>query len=287
MKQHKIYQLTSIGRPLDPGYASNKAVLILMPTAGLIAGVIAALQGQFITGIVIQSLASLLVVIASWALARELSPDDNPAAFISLVLAFLAFLSNAASGLPLLIVALFLVRIVNRSTGLRARFSDSVIVLLVCLWAMISLGMPGLGVIAALTFLLDALLSDPLRRHIVFAVMCLAAVLVYLSQYAVGIDYYWAGFSVWYWLPSVISGLFLIIILVTRKIESVADIGGTPLAVTRVRSGMGIGLLLTVMSIMTGPEVMGSAGLLLATLAGIVLGSVLRGLRPALNSMLR
>ena len=37
MAYHRIYKYTSIGRPLDPAYVSNKAVLILMPVGAALA----------------------------------------------------------------------------------------------------------------------------------------------------------------------------------------------------------------------------------------------------------
>ena len=36
MAHHRIYKYTSIGRPLEPEYPTNKAVLILMPLAALL-----------------------------------------------------------------------------------------------------------------------------------------------------------------------------------------------------------------------------------------------------------
>ena len=36
MAYHRIYKYTSIGRPLEPAYPSNKVVLILMPLAAVL-----------------------------------------------------------------------------------------------------------------------------------------------------------------------------------------------------------------------------------------------------------
>ena len=45
MAHHRIYKYTSIGRPLEPEYPTNKAVLILMPLAALLGAVTAWLAG--------------------------------------------------------------------------------------------------------------------------------------------------------------------------------------------------------------------------------------------------
>jgi hypothetical protein len=42
---HRIYKYTSIGRPLEPKYFSNKLVLILMPIAALLGAVTSWLDG--------------------------------------------------------------------------------------------------------------------------------------------------------------------------------------------------------------------------------------------------
>ncbi len=45
MAHHRIYKYTSIGRPLEPEYPDDKAVLILMPLAALLGAVTAWLDG--------------------------------------------------------------------------------------------------------------------------------------------------------------------------------------------------------------------------------------------------
>ncbi len=46
MSQHRVYRVTSIGRPIEPKYPTNKAILLLTPVAALIAGVVTLIQGD-------------------------------------------------------------------------------------------------------------------------------------------------------------------------------------------------------------------------------------------------
>ena len=155
MSEHRIYRVTSIGRPVEPKYPTNKAILLLMPVAALIAGVVALIQGDGGGASATGALVAFFVVFACWALGRELAPDDNSAAFVGAVLAFIALWWWPSPSLLLLFTALALSRIVNRTTGLTARLVDSVIVTALVIWTMVSLQNPLAGVAAALAFVLD------------------------------------------------------------------------------------------------------------------------------------
>ena len=120
MANHRIYQYTSIGRPLDPSFPSNKAVLILLPAAALLGAVFGWFNGGEGLDILETALRFALVLFGSWALARELAPDDPVVAFISVFAALLAAMLVDTFGLLVVFGTLGLVRIVNRSTGLPA-----------------------------------------------------------------------------------------------------------------------------------------------------------------------
>lgn len=113
-----IYRFTSIGRPIDPAYASNRAVLWLMPVGAVLFAALRWYASGADAGLGSAAITGLLLVFGAWALARELAPDDNPAAFLATAIAFVAAAFVGSGSLLLVFVALFLVRIVNRSTGL-------------------------------------------------------------------------------------------------------------------------------------------------------------------------
>ena len=134
MSYHRIYKYTSIGRPLDPKHPTNKAVLLLMPLGALLGAVMTWMGGGTSGQMVQAAISFTLIVFGSWALARELFPDDNPAAFISVAMAVLAALSFESPGILIVFATLGLVRIVKRRTGMAAKKTDSVIVMLLVFW---------------------------------------------------------------------------------------------------------------------------------------------------------
>ena len=274
MSEHRIYRVTSIGRPIEPKYATNKAILLLMPVAALIAGVVNLMQqaggGPDATGPVV----AFLVVFGGWALGRELAPDDNPAAFVGAALAFIGLWWWPSPSLLLLFTALSLSRIVNRSTGLTARPSDSVIVTALVIWTMVSLQNPLLGVVAALVFSLDARLEEPNRRQWLFAAACLTAVGV--QVWLIGSDS--LAVTVLPEPRSVIAAVtllaFLALSLRLRTVSSKGDVGGLVLNASRVRGGMLVVWLLALQTGLQGPGAIEALMPVLAAMAGVVLAAL-------------
>ena len=276
MSQSPIYNITAIGRPLDPQYASNKWVLLLMPLAGAISGGAKYLQGGAIAEIAIAFLVGALVVFTSWALGRELAPDDNPTAFVSMGLAFVSLWMIESASLLLLAVALFLVRIVNRSTGLTPKLSDSIAVTALTLWAIYATHAAMLGAIGALAFFLDAFLRDGKTRQFAFAVLCLAGtgLFIYQNGYGPAGNEFYSSLTAK--LVAGVGVLYLGTIIFMRRLQSVGDIDCAPLSLARVRGGMLIGLLVAAQALYTGVDGINSAAYLWATLAGIVIGGANR-----------
>ena len=273
--QHRIYKRTSIARPLDPSYATNQAVLALMPLAGIAAGVTAILRGATGPQIAAAAFAGVIVVFGAWALARELVPDDNPTAFVSMALAFATFLVVDSPRLWLLLVAtLFLVRIVNRSVGLPARITDSILVFVLVTATVYSTHSPLFGVVGGLAFTLDAMMRGGQRHQWVFAAMCLAGAGIYGFQNGLGVGAAASSSAAVLGSVATISVLYVAMISVTRRIDSSGDATGVPLSLPRVRGGMLIGLLAALQALMLGPSGATAASIVWATLAGVIVGGV-------------
>ena len=268
-----LYRFTSIARPLDPRYPTNRAVLLLLPAAAGVAGAMALLRGIGLPGIGEAALFGAVAAFGGWALARELAPDLERVAFVSLLLTFGAFLTVESSSLLLLFAALSLVRIVNRSVGLPARATDSILVAALTVWAACGGSFPGLGLIGALAFGLDACLKERLRHQWIFAGLCLA-----LTWFCLGRQ----GLS---WFPesppATAAGLLLMVgvgygltMRRTRAVTSVADATGRPLSSARVRAGMVVGLLVGLQALTRGQTGLEAAALVWAALAGVSLGAL-------------
>ncbi len=269
MARDRIYRLSSIGRPLDPAYPTNRAVLLLMPIAGVVAAAVAGFRGAGLADVAVAGFVGIAVALGSWALARELAPDDQTAAFVAMAFAYATFLALGSPSILLLFACLLLVRLVNRTTGLPARISDSLVVAGLTLASLYATRSPLLGLVGALAFALDATLRDALRRQWIFAALCLAGAGLWAGWFGTGIDDLATPTGVTAWLVAAISLLYAVSYFRTRRVEAVGDVSGVTLAVSRVRAGMFIGLLVAVQAMTSGPTGTLEASAVWATLAAV------------------
>ena len=272
MAHHRIYKITSIGRPLEPKYTTNKAVLILMPLAALMGAVTAWFDGAEFLQILQSAISFLLICFGSWALTRELFPDDNPAAFISMLLALLAALAFDSPGILIVFATLGLVRLVNRSTGKAALKSDSVIVMLLVFWVIYSTQSPIFGAVAALAFVFDGSMKEPLRHQWIFALICLGGMVVYMVDHDVGVSYFQAPDSLLEWLSVAVLLLLALDIFLLKKVKSSGDTNDKTLDLSRVKGGMAIGIFAAFQGLANVEAVI----ILVASVAGIGIGMAFR-----------
>jgi hypothetical protein len=257
---------------LDPACPTNKAVLFLMPLGAAVGAVTAWLDGQAGLEVLQQAIFFLLVIFGSWALARELDPDDHTAAFISMAAGVFAALVVDTPGILIVFATLVLVRIVNRSTGMVARMSDSVIVMLLALLVIYATESPFYGIVAALAFILDGSLKEPLRHQWVFGLICFGGTVVYMVDHDVGLTHLSAPDSLFGWLALLFLLIFALNTLLLKKVHSKGDAGGKTLDLSRVRGGMAVGLFAALQGIMRPDNVV----IIVAAIAGICVGMAFR-----------
>lgn len=272
MAYHRIYKYSSIGRPLDPKFRTNQVVLALMPAGAGLGAVTAWLGGQSGEQVLLQAMHFFLIVYCSWALARELDPDDHVAAFISLAIALFAALTVASPGILIVFATLGLVRIVNRSTGLAARQLDSVIVMLLAIAVIYSAQSPYFGLVAALAFILDGSLKEPLRRQWIYALVCFGGTIVYLVDHDVGLINLAVPDSLFGWLALLFLLIFALNTLLLKEVHSRSDVNGATLDLSRVRGGMVVGLMAALQGI-GRPE---GIVIIVTVIAGIGIGMAFR-----------
>jgi hypothetical protein len=269
---HRIYKYTSIGRPLEPGYPTNRAVLMLMPAGAVIGAVSSWMGGETAFQIFQQAVIFLLVVFGSWALSRELDPDDHLAAFIAMAAAIFAALVVEGPGLLIVFATIGLVRIVNRSTGLVARKFDSILCVLLALFLMYSTASPFYGLVAALAFFLDGSLKDPLRHQWIFGLICLGGTIVYMVDHDIGLGPVPMPDALFEWLALLFLLIFALNTLLLKKVYSKGDANGRVLDLNRVRGGMAVGLLAALQGILQPADVV----IIVAVIAGICIGMAFR-----------
>ena len=230
MTTHRVHKYSSIARPLEANYPTNRAVLFLAPLAGIavaVADIVWFEAGPLPA--LLTAILGLLVAFLSWALARELAPDHERAAFLALVAAPFGLLLGPAAILSAA-VALFLARIINRTVGPAATGADCVLTLILLALAMWRDGAWALGVAAMLAFALDATLFRPQPRRWLFVlaslVMTVAGFLLFGGADAVNIaaaPYEYLGLAV-----ALTLGVLLIAMTQPAPV-SVCDATGEPL----------------------------------------------------------
>jgi hypothetical protein len=269
---YRVYQYTAIGRPLDPSWPSNRAVLILLPLAAVLGAVLGWFDDAGLVALLLRGLRMALLAFLAWALARELDPDDPSAAFVGLTLALIVGVAIPNAGLLAAVATLGLVRCVNRSTGLPARKSDSTVLTLLAIATIYLTGSPLFGAVAALAFVMDGSLRDPLRHQWLFALVCLGATVVYMVDHDVSPWAISAPDTLFEWLSVLVLLMFALYLLLTDRVRARSDVGNRPLDLARVRGGMAVGLA----AALQGIGKPASVAVIVAAVAGICVGMAIR-----------
>ncbi len=246
-----MYRFTSIARPVDPAHLTNRALLMVLPVLALLSAGLAWL-GYVDSGPLAASLSGVLVAFAAWALTRELAPDYDGAAFVALAFAWSASIAFDMRQVVLVFVALVLVRIVNRSTGLQARPFDTLSVFGFCTWAAINLQQPMIMLVASLAFALDAVLDKPLRLHYLPAV---ASIAVFGWLLLGDVELIAGDLTIqdWSLLGAIALGVVLIVLTNPQPV-SYCDVSPDRLDRSRVSAGLITGWLLAVQTVVTNGQ---------------------------------
>jgi len=237
--------LSCLARPLEPAYPTNLAVLIIVPAIFLVGLLVYLLLGTALLGASLAAARIALSAFIAWALAREIDPDHDYSAFVAMLLGIAAALRFPGLNLLVAFWLMAILRVLNRTTGLSARWTDTLIIAGFSLWLAWSFDWL-LGVAAGVTLLLDGYLAEPLKRHR----------LVGLALILAGLSLAWIANSAPHRLqtePLLAVGALVIglpLILRSRTLRSVCDVTGQPLNGLRIQAAqliafMTAGALLT------------------------------------------
>lgn len=275
-----LYRFSALARRLDPAWPTNRAVMILMPVAGAVVAALApytlalAPDGRLWAGVL-----AAAVVLGTWALGRELAPDDQRAAFVCLALGLCGLLLVPGASVPLLFATLILVRMVNRTVGLPPTVLDGVAAVVLVGWAIASTRSYGVGLVGATALGMDAALPDGRRRQWGFAALCLVLVGLLAAQAWVGRELATEvplarPSAPAVWAALVVTASYLFALRGTRRLRSVSDATGESLSTARVRWGMVIGLLAAAQGLAFGDPGARSTALLWACVTGVGLSKI-------------
>lgn len=235
MKQD-LTQFAHLGRPIDPRYPTNFVIsrwsIIIFP----IIFIFALLSGDTLIHAGFRAIVASLSIFFVWAFSREIDPQEQLSAFVSVVFMTIAlFFINAQFNLLVLFYTMMMLRLVNRTVGLPAKLSNSVGLLI--LTAFIALiGNWTYAVIALIAFLLDSLLPQANIRHRWFAVLALVILVIAFVMQSAQIEFLLPTMA--YLGAIILAGLiFIPLILKSRILPVEGDVTDESLIPIRVQSG--------------------------------------------------
>lgn len=250
-----VNRWTSIGRPVDPAWPTNRAIVMVsgISAAGTAAARLALagdrLPQSLLAGVVVGA-----AVFLAWALARELDPDHDLAAFVGALLALPVVLLTGAPRFASILLLLLALRIVNRTVGPPARPLDTIALLGLAGWVAWHGDWIGCFILF-LALLLDGTVTVAHRPHLAAAGATLA--LTGVAATRSGFPPSVTGAS-WISLSALLLLLpFLRVIGNSGEPRTLSDFGAMPLLGRRVRSAQALGLLYVVLAV----ALQGRAGL--------------------------
>lgn len=233
-----VNRYTSLSRPLDPvKYRTNLYIIVLTLLAGVAAGAYSLLQGTDLTEGLRAGFYTGAAAFIAWVYSREIDPDRDAAAFVSVLLAVLAMFALAFPDLWLLPLAtcVIILRILSRTVGPPAKPGDAALAIILAVLCALTGAWPIL-LIVMLGFLLDALLWPTFRLAFVY-VLIVAIVLVgfaLLSSLGEALDPSLTVVSV----AGLISLFFAAVIYATRSLVTQPDLPGFTFSVLRIQATM-------------------------------------------------
>jgi hypothetical protein len=260
-------RISCIGRPVDPAWPTNLAILILSLTVVLVVAGFRLLLGglTFLPALVTGALAGASVFLA-WALARELDPDQDLAAFVGALIALPTWELLGSPRFATVLLLLLALRIVNRTVGPAARPLDSIVILSLTGWVAWQ-GDWVTTFAVFLAFVMDSTLAPVHRPHLAAAGAALALTGVAASR---------SGF------PPIVSDAsfvsvgalalvlpFLAVVAESRSLRTLSDVGAQPLSARRVRSAQALAILAVSLAVLIdGTEGLAEVSPLWAALVG-------------------
>lgn len=229
----KLRDVTALGRPIELDVPTNRAIMVVSAAVVLLGTGLQLTSGLGLPASALWGVVAGASGFLAWAIARELDPDRDYAAFLAAAAALLAVWLLPRPNFAALLWVLLLQRVLNRSTGLRATWIDASAILGLTAWLTWQWSWV-FGVVSAAALVLDARLSDPQARHRWFAVGCLAvAGAAYLSDPALRSTVPMSRELLWGILGA--TACFLAALFGTTRVNSIGDDTGAPLDVRRLQ----------------------------------------------------
>ena len=260
-----LRRFSSIGRPVDRRYPTNRAIASLTLVVAILGFAIRRLTGTHPLESFLGGITLAIGFFLAWAIARELDPDHDSSAFVAAGLSLIPGFILGRSDFAAALLVLLALRIVNRTVGPAARPLDTIAILGlvgVAAWR----GHLVLAGIAAAAFALDAILDPSNRVHLVAAGASIGLLGVGVSRIQPAPQH---SLTAIVWLALAATLPFLALIRGSSEPRAVSDARDAPLSGRRVRAAQWLGLIGLVASVLVeGPAGLAALSPLWAALAG-------------------
>jgi len=263
-------KLSTIGRPIDLSFPTNRAILFLSLLA-LIAGVILGLtRGDPWAASLLNGLQWAGSAFLAWAIARETDPDRWHSAFFAAAGALVSVILLGPPSFLFLFWFLIALRYINRSTGEPPGALDFVALYGVKLW----LGYSAHWTIPLLTFptmFFAGIERFPrwLRVGLPLALPAAAVILGFTRGWHFAVP----AWGLWELLGLLVIALAIIPVIVSyRVVRSVGDRTGAPLSPHRIQWALGWAVAAALILTLSGTASLQDLIPLWAAFAGTALG---------------
>lgn len=184
-----INKITTIGRPLDPDYLTNKLIAIIALLTFAVIVLVSAINEEINYTSLITGIRAGLLIFLLWAISRELDPDNEWSAFVTVFLALVVSIFSEIPSLLSFFWLIILLRTVNHSTGMPAGIMDSL--LFAGIGIILTYNISCIyGILTATAFILDSRLKDPAKYHLVVGIILLVtSVLILIGKGVVAFTY--------------------------------------------------------------------------------------------------
>lgn len=271
------HRFSSIGRPIDPAYPTNRAIAALSLGLVLLGLLLGLLGGAEPPAALLRGLIWAAGFFLAWAIAREVDPDHPAAAFVAAGLSLVPLWLFERPAFAVLFLVLLVLRIVNRTVGPAARPIDTLVIL--GLVAVVSWqGHAVAAAIATAALVLDGILEPRYRMHLVAALPAAGLTILAAGRTAVSPL---PGPDVNTWVALALAAPFLLLIQRSGSPSSVSDADALPLRSVRVRAAQILALAMVIaVAVAAGKVGLEASSSLWAAIAGTGLYAVLWRKRP-------
>ena len=208
-----LVRYTSIGRPLDIQYATNKAILCILAVSLIVSLFYFRLQNLPIIQGIISSFLFTAGVFFCWAIGREIDPEHDISAFVGLIFLLPLYLWIDQVNLFVLFWLLISFRIINRSTGYPVGIIDLMIYLIIIIVLVLTFHQI-IALLSAMIFFIEAVAS---KRRIPLFLLSMVCLLFFITSFIFGDSIQILSFS----LPA--QSIFMVIIGTVLMIGLIID----------------------------------------------------------------